>query len=246
MFTFKRFKVVTLLFALLCLFLTLSAVSLHAQDVTVEAPVAEVTPIFGFITPTDAPVETPVPAPAPVIFTPENSIGITTLIYNLVQSLLMAGGALVIFNRFFANKSTLDALEKLYQSQSPEQQANQQKLVELAFGVINTIHQTLVKVMDGQPNDTVLAQAVEVDMTQFVTRADFQRLQDQLANFIQAKQQGLQVVNRVEPVTSNPQEVIEYLRARGIDAQPYQPPVDAIGKALENLPDGEVLDVPVS
>jgi hypothetical protein len=119
-----------------------------AQDATVE-PTPESTPIV-IVTPA------PTPAPAPVL-TPDNAIGVSTILYGLIIAVLGGGTVGFVLNKFGGNKANLDAAEKLYLSQSPEAQERERQLFMALRDVTLRVLDIVDKVTDGQPNAEVQA-----------------------------------------------------------------------------------------
>lgn len=114
------------------------AVPTFAQDVTPE-PTAEPTPVV-------------VVTPPPTFVNADNAISVSTLLYGIIIAVLAGGGAGAVILRFGTSKANVDALEKLYQSASPEtQQIIRERFVELE-GIVKRLLDIADKATDGQPN----------------------------------------------------------------------------------------------
>lgn len=129
--------------AIIVLFLAISLGIASAQDATTE--------------PT-APAPIVVVTPAPSYISAENGISVSTLAYGVIIALLSGGTLAVVLTRFGSTKANVDALEKLYQSASPEtQEIIRERFVELE-GIVKRLLDIADKATDGKPNEDPPAQ----------------------------------------------------------------------------------------
>ena len=113
-----------------------------AQD---TEPLVTNTPVV-----TETPAEPPVGTPA---LNPDTAISISTLVYGIIIAVLGGGTVAVVINRFGSNKANLDALEKLYQSASPETQQLIRERFEELEGIVKRLLDMADRATDGKPND---------------------------------------------------------------------------------------------
>lgn len=93
--------------------------------------------------------------PPPTFINAENGISVSTIVYGVIIALLSGGTLAVVITRFGSNKANLDALEKLYQSMSPEtQEIWRERFVELE-GIANRLLEIVDKVTDGDPDNSL-------------------------------------------------------------------------------------------
>lgn len=138
-------KFVPLMIILVLVFLLVQATSaVFAQDGTPEVTPAA-TPVV-IVTP--APVVTPAP-----ILTPDNAISVSTILYGLIIAVLGGGTVGFVLNKFGSNTANLDAMEKLYLSQSPDAQERERQLFEGLRDVTLRVLDLVDKVTDSKPND---------------------------------------------------------------------------------------------
>lgn len=138
-------RVLPIIFLLMFIFLL--ALPVLAQDTPTPEGTAEETPVV-IVTP--APVVTPTP-----ILTPDNAISVSTILYGLIIAVLGGGTVGFVLNRFGSNKANLDAMEKLYLSQSPDAQERERQLFIGLRDVTLRVLDLVDKVTDGQPNAEV-------------------------------------------------------------------------------------------
>jgi len=88
----------------------------------------------------------------PTFINADTGISISTLVYGIIIAILGGGGAAAFVLRFGSSKQNIDALEKLYQSASPEtQEIIRERFVELE-GIVKRLLDIADKATDNLPN----------------------------------------------------------------------------------------------